>query len=82
MTVRYRIVFGSTLPIVAVATPWLGPRPRKIALSGPPCPATQSVPSGAHRTLSTRKPRSMTSRVGVVVPRESRMNERLPHCAT
>src|SRR6202040_2059433 len=45
----------------------------------PPWPAARSVPSGAHRRLSRRKPTGTLSLLTSVCPRDKRMKDWLPH---
>src|SRR3984893_81371 len=45
----------------------------------PPWPAASSVPSGAHRRLSRRKPTETLSFLIGVCPRDNRMKDWLPH---
>src|SRR6516165_6525300 len=45
----------------------------------PPWPAASSVPSGAHRRLSRRKPTETLSLLTGVCPRDKRMKDWLPH---
>src|SRR5260370_4141713 len=45
----------------------------------PPWPAASSVPSGAHRRLSRRKPTETLSLLTGVGPRDKRMKDWLPH---
>src|SRR5258708_9590072 len=47
----------------------------------PPWPAASSVPSGAHRILSRRKPTETLPLLTGVGPRDKRMKDALPHPA-
>src|SRR5271167_4998210 len=47
--------------------------------AAPPWPAASSVPSGAHRRLSRRKPTGTLSLLTGVCPRDNRMKVWLPH---
>src|SRR5438094_6093624 len=47
--------------------------------AAPPWPAASSVPSGAHRRLSTRKPTGTLSFLIGVCPSDRRMKDWLPH---